>query len=246
MPSQRKTAYIPRVASLVKPWSGRLRCTPSGWPQINRMRTIIMSQHGSLIACLNAGTSARGFDVSWVDPSDAYRRDDLRVTALYETLTTAGEVRLHAGKAALNLTLAGLDLDLEDRQIAAEAVLRAQIESGRWSQAEQTATATHADRCGVIAAISTNILRSVERDLRDTDWEEDVESALDKSLMHVADRVTVSYQLSDHAQQLAEDIDPEHRMQAASVVRLVRDTLTQLLTLQRRVIDARDRFRPLR
>ncbi len=24
---------------------------------------------------LNAGTSARGFDVSWVDPSDAYRRD---------------------------------------------------------------------------------------------------------------------------------------------------------------------------
>ena len=157
---------------------------------------------------LNAGTSARGFDVSWVDPSDAYRRDDLRVTALYETLTAAGDVRLHAGKAALNLTLAGLDLDLEDRQIAAEAVLRAQIESGRWSQAEQTATATMRIAVEYRNHLD-NILRSVERDLRDTDWEEDVESALDKSLTHVADRVKVSYQLSDHAQQLAEDVDPE-------------------------------------
>lgn len=191
---------------------------------------------------LNAGTSARGFDVSWVDPSDAYRRDDLRVTALYETLTAAGDVRLHAGKAALNLTLAGLDLDLEDRQIAAEAVLRAQIESGRWSQAEQTATATMRIAVEYRSRLD-DILRSVERDLRDTNWEEDVESALDKSLTHVADRVTVSYQLSDHAQQLAEDVDPEHRAQAASVVRLVHDTLTQLLTLQRSVIDARDRFR---
>lgn len=191
---------------------------------------------------LNVGTSARGFDVSWVDPSAAYRRDDLRVTALYETLTADGDVRLHAGKAALNLTLAGLDLDLEDRQIAAEAVLRAQIESGRWSQAEQTATDTKR-----IAVEYRNrlddILRSVERDLRDADWEEDVESALDKSLAHVADRVKVSYQLSDHAQQLAEDVDREHRAQAASVVRLVDETLTQLLALQSRVIDARGRFR---
>lgn len=191
---------------------------------------------------LNAGNSARGFDVSWVDPSDGYRRDDLRVTALYETLTAAGDVRLHAGKAALNLTLAGLDLDLEDRQIAAEAVLRAQIESGRWSQAEQTATATMRIAMEYRSHLD-GTLRSVERDLRDTDWEGDVESVLDKSLAHVKDRVAVSYQLSDHAQQLAEDVDPEHRAQAASVVRLVSDTLTQLLALQRRVINARDEFR---
>ena len=191
---------------------------------------------------LNAGTSARGFDVSWVDPSDAYRRDDLRVIALYETLTADGDVRLHAGKAALNLTLAGLDLDLEDRQIAAEAVLRAQIESGRWSQAEQTATATMRIAVEYRSHLD-DILRSVERDLRDTNWEEDVESALDRSLVHVADRVKVSYQLSAHARQLAEDVESEHRPQAASVVRLVEDTLARLLALQTRVLDARGRFR---
>lgn len=59
---------------------------------------------------LNVGHAARGFDVPWVDPGDGYRRDDLRVIALYETLTSDGEVRLHADEAALNLALAGLDL----------------------------------------------------------------------------------------------------------------------------------------
>ena len=191
---------------------------------------------------LNVGHAARGFDVSWVDPADDYRRDDLRVIALYETLTSDGEVRLHADEAALNLALAGLDLDLEDRQIAAEAVLRAQIESGRWSQAEQSAAITRR-----IAVEYRNrldrFLRSVERDLRDINWEVDVETVLEESLAHIETRVNVLHQLSDHATQLAEDVDPTSRTQAAAVVDLVADTLRQLLALQQHILDARTRFR---
>lgn len=52
---------------------------------------------------LNLGHAARGFDVPWIDPAEGYRRADLRVIALYETLTSDGEVRLHADEAALNL-----------------------------------------------------------------------------------------------------------------------------------------------
>ena len=191
---------------------------------------------------LNVGHAARGFDVPWVDPSDSYRRDDLRVIALYETLTSDGEVRLHADEAALNLALAGLDLDLEDRQIAAEAVLRAQIESGRWSQAEQSAAITRR-----IAVEYRNrldrFLRSVERDLRDMNWETDVETVLEESLAHIETRVNVLHQLSDHATQLAEDVDPTSRTQASAVVDLVADTLRQLLALQQHILDARTRFR---
>lgn len=191
---------------------------------------------------LNVGHAARGFDVSWIDPADAYRRDDLRVIALYETLTSEGEVRLHADEAALNLALAGLDLDLEDRQIAAEAVLRAQIESGRWSQAEQSAAITRR-----IAVEYRNrldrFLRSVERDLRDINWETDVETVLEESLAHIEARVNVLHQLSDHATQLAEDVDPTSRTQAAAVVDLVGETLHQLLALQQHILDARTRFR---
>ena len=191
---------------------------------------------------LNVGHAARGFDVTWVDPADGYRRDDLRVIALYETLTSDGEVRLHADEAALNLALAGLDLDLEDRQIAAEAVLRAQIESGRWSQAEQSAAITRR-----IAVEYRNrldrFLRSVERDLRDINWETDVETVLEESLAHIEARVNVLHQLSDHATQLAEDVDPTSRTQAAAVVDLVADTLSQLLALQQHILDARTRFR---
>lgn len=191
---------------------------------------------------LNVGHAARGFDVAWVDPANGYRRDDLRVIALYETLTSEGDVRLHADEAALNLALAGLDLDLEDRQIAAEAVLRAQIESGRWSQAEQSAAITRR-----IAVEYRNrldrFLRSVERDLRDINWETDVESVLEDSLAHIETRVNLLHQLSDHATQLAEDVDPTSRTQAAAVVDLVGDTLHQLLALQRHILDARGRFR---
>lgn len=191
---------------------------------------------------LNVGHAARGFDVPWIDPANDYRRDDLRVIALYETLTSEGEVRLHADEAALNLALAGLDLDLEDRQIAAEAVLRAQIESGRWSQAEQSAAITRR-----IAVEYRNrldrFLRSVERDLRDINWETDVETVLEESLAHIETRVNVLHQLSDHATQLAEDVDPTSRTQAAAVVDLVGDTLHQLLALQQHILDARSRFR---
>ena len=191
---------------------------------------------------LNVGHAARGFDVPWVDPAADYRRSDLRVIALYETLTSDGEVRLHADEAALNLALAGLDLDLEDRQIAAEAVLRAQIESGRWSQAEQSAAITRR-----IAVEYRNrldrFLRSVERDLRDINWETDVEVVLEESLAHIENRVNVLHQLSDHATQLAEDVDPTSRTQAAAVVDLVADTLQQLLALQQHILDARTRFR---
>ena len=161
---------------------------------------------------------------------------------MYETLASDGEVRLHADEAALNLALAGLDLDLEDRQIAAEAVLRAQIESGRWSQAEQSAAITRR-----IAVEYRNrldrFLRSVERDLRDINWEVDVETVLEESLAHIETRVNVLHQLSDHATQLAEDVDPMSRTQAAAVVDLVADTLGQLLALQRHLLDARGRFR---
>lgn len=190
---------------------------------------------------LNVGSAARGFDVPWTDPGD-YERGELRVVALFETLTSDGEVRLHADDAALNLTLAGLDLDLEDRQIAAEAVLRAQIESGRWSQAEQSAAV--ARRIAVEYRNKLDrFLRSVERDLRDIDWEADVETVLEDALKHLESRVRALHQLSDHATQLAEDVDPRSRTQAASVVGLVGDTLQHLLSLQQHILGARSRFR---
>jgi hypothetical protein len=55
--------------------------------------------------------------------------------------------------------------------------------------------------------------------------------------------VNVLHQLSDHATQLAEDVDPTSRTQAAGVVDLVGDTLHQLLALQQHILDARTRFR---
>jgi hypothetical protein len=190
---------------------------------------------------LNVGYAARGFDVPWVNPA-GYGRELLRVVALYETLTSEGEVRLHADEAALNLTLAGLDLDLEDRQVAAEAVLRAQIESGRWSQAEQSAAVTQRMAVEYRNRLD-RYLRSVERDLRDIDWETDVETVLEASLAHLENRVRALHQLSDHAARLAEDVDPKSRTQAASVVRLVSDTLEHLLRLQQHIQAARSRFR---
>jgi hypothetical protein len=190
---------------------------------------------------LNVGYAARGFDVPWINPVSS-SRELLRVVALYETLTSEGEVRLHADEAALNLTLAGLDLDLEDRQIAAEAVLRAQIESGRWSQAEQSAAVTQRMAVEYRNRLD-RYLGSVERDLRDIDWEIDVETVLEAALAHLENRVRALHQLSDHAAQLAEDVDPKSRTQAASVVRLVGDTLEHLLRLQQHIQVARSRFR---
>lgn len=62
---------------------------------------------------------------------------------------------------------------------------------------------------------------------------------MEEALAHIETRVNVLHQLSDHATQLAEDVDPTSRTQAAAVVDLVADTLQQLLVLQQHILDAR-------
>jgi hypothetical protein len=190
---------------------------------------------------LNYGDAAQGFDVPWVDPSHDYQPGMLRVRVLYEDLVD-GEVVLKADDGAISLTLVGLDLDLEDRLIANEAVMKAQIDSGRWNAAEVRAEETRR----LAAQYSSQIerfLRTVERDLRSVDWQGDVETKLDESRELIKDRVRELSALREHANRLVDDIDAKTLTQATAMMGYVDQARSTLLDLQTRIIRARNRFR---
>lgn len=190
---------------------------------------------------LNYGDAAQGFDVPWVDPSREYRVDTMRVRVLYEDLVD-DQVVLKADDGAISLTLVGLDLDLEDRLIANEAVMRAQIDSGRWGAAEARAEETRR----LAAQYSSQIerfLRNAERDLRSVDWQSDVETKLDEALELIENRVRELTALWAHADELADEIDAADLTQATAMMGYVDQALSMLVELQQRILGARARFR---
>lgn len=190
---------------------------------------------------LNYGDAAQGFDVPWVNPAHNYEAEVLRVRVLYEELVD-GEVILKADDGAISLTLVGLDLDLEDRLIANEAVMRAQIASGRWNAAEVRAEETRRLAAQYTAQVE-RFLRTVERDLKSVDWQGEVEPKLDESLELIKARVRELSALQEHANRLVEDADAKVLTQASAMMSYVDQAQATLLSLQGQIIRARKRFR---
>jgi hypothetical protein len=193
---------------------------------------------------LNAQDASRGFQVPIIDPGDQYRRRDLPVTVLYEGLASDGEgILVYAADAAVNLLLVAIDRDLEDAQIAADAVLKAQLESGRLGAATQTAReALHLSR-----AYRDRLRRSIEtvrRDIRQIDWAETVEPLLADARRHLDARIGAEQALREHAARSTNDeADLDVRREAGEIMTLLGEAIATMTGLLRDLIVARDVFR---
>lgn len=193
---------------------------------------------------LNTQAASRGFAVPFTDPADAYRRHDLTVTVLYEQVASDGEsILVYAADAAVNLLLVTIDFDLEDAQVAADAVLKVQLESGRWDDAVLTAEKalrlSRSYRDQLRARIDT-----VRRDIRQVDWEQTVEPLLARADVHLETRIRLEQALLEHALRFAaSDADPEARGEATRVARMLGDAITTLTRLLQDLVRARDSFR---
>ena len=193
---------------------------------------------------LNAQAASRGFRVPFIDPADGHRRGELPVVFLYEQVASDGErVLVYADDAAINLFLVTIDRELEDAQVAADAVLKVQLETGRLGAATQTArealylSRAYRDRL-------RRLLETVRRDLRQVNWERDVEPLLDTARQHIQRRLDVEQPLREHAMRSASaGADPAVRQQAREVVQLLGEAIAVMTGLLHELLGARETFR---
>lgn len=154
-----------------------------------------------------------------------------------------GRIVLRLSNEALNLFLNALDLDIEDAQAAAEAVVQSQLARGRFGEAVESANNARLQSLRYKEKIE-QVLRETRRDIRRVDWRESVPNLLDGALEHINTRLTVEQSISRSAQEKLDSLVPgsSEARQVAAVARLVDDCHRRHIELHPQLIEARSVF----
>jgi hypothetical protein len=142
-----------------------------------------------------AGRQPFQLEYTDVDNSGVATRRTLHVRLLRDYHEPDGSIALRLTNEAINLFLNALELDLEDAQAAAEAVVQSQLARGKFDDAARSArnaklaSRRYADRI-------TDILRETRRDIRRVDWSADVPRLLEESSRHLEHRIAVERNIS--------------------------------------------------
>lgn len=192
---------------------------------------------------LNADGGGRARRLTYADPSDEYRTHELDVTVLYEDRSTAdGELVLKATSEAINTMLVAFDHDLADAQIAAEAVLKAHIESGKLDRASASARQA-AEASRAYAVQLRQVLERTRRDVASVDWSDAVPQMLDEARTHLTARRAAEDRLRTSAEETRDQqTDPHQRATAAEIAQLVTECLHRHDVLLAELISARRVF----
>lgn len=131
-----------------------------------------------------------------------------------------GRVVLRATKYAINLCLRMLETEIEDAQVANEAVLEDQLRRGALDRAVQSAAQARLLSVGLEAKIE-DLLRRLARDVRQVDFLADLKPQLDEARGHL-ERRSVS---ADRLVEVVDEQLDEARGEAARGLARLRETL---------------------
>ncbi|MFE2850125.1 hypothetical protein ACFXJO_03210 [Streptomyces lavendulae] len=191
---------------------------------------------------LNDAHSGEEFEVSYSDYRDGHSLVTLSLRMLEEGFGRRGQAVLRATTPAINLLLSGLEHDLEDEQAAKDAMLRRQVETGRWGRAEESA-AESLKLSLVYCKQVRLVLEETERDVRSVDWTHHVPALLSAARAHLGERQQVERELMEYmrdARKGVEDADVRHTCER--VLQLLGRAHLRHTQLLAEVIDARPAF----
>jgi hypothetical protein len=178
---------------------------------------------------------------TYSDYRDGHTTRELPFFLLVEETKSDGRTVLEADVGAINAFRGGLDLDVEDAQMAMELVLQAQLERGDLDQAE--ITAQHNQRLSYeMAAKIQALLEQTRSDLSRINWETDVLAELQRARRHVRARMQVEEQILRHLAKGDEVRAETLKDTAARVAELLGSCLRQHRVLHERLIPAYDVF----
>lgn len=154
-------------------------------------------RHGVMIdrvlgALRNDAEARRPFEVQYRalrdDGSAALYTLSFRLA--YDQFRPSGGTVLRLSDEAVNLYLNALELDIEDAQAAAEAVVESQLRRGRFHEAAESARAANLQSQRFHDKL-VRVLRSTRRDVASVDWRAEVPRLLDDALHHIESRFFV-------------------------------------------------------
>lgn len=179
-----------------------------------------------------------------IDGEGRGQRHALEFRLLFDAFHPSGRTVLRPSSEACNLYLRLLDLDVEDAQAAAEAVVESQLARGRFDEAVHSARQARIQSVRFREKV-LQILRDTRRDVDRVDWKEDVPRTLDESLAHLERRVSVERGIlsaADERLEVMADEDAGSRRAVAQVAELTRDCLLRHTELHEQLIGARNVF----
>lgn len=202
-------------------------------------------------ALTNRSQRGEVFRIPYTDFDGGFVRRELGFHLVREVESEDGRILLRATTEGINLYAGMLDYDVEDAQTAEEAVLRAQVERGRLSQAVDTARRAR-QRSIQYEEKLRSFLRTARRDVRGVDWVGEVLQQIDAALRHLAERLHVERDLRTQVQRRLDETEVE-APELAELASVLDDCVTRHLRLQQNLIganqawldaQARQSFRP--
>lgn len=177
---------------------------------------------------------------------DEQGRPEQRVLSfklLIEQFGYRGDVTLRLSPEAINLFLNSFGLDVEDAQVANEAVVQAQLERGRFHEAAQSAQNARGQSLRYEAKVRWFVLQ-ISRDIDRVDWRGEVNQLLGDALDHVQRRLRVEDDILRSAEEKLDNLPEEdpNRTALAEVSRLVKDCQRRHLQLHEQLMPARGEF----
>jgi len=210
-------------------------------PDVERHRLAIDRVLGGL---RNDDDRRRPFSILYQDFDDfgkvVKRRLDFQLA--FDQFHASGGTVLRLSNAAINLYLNALELDIEDAQTAAEAVLQSQLARGRFDEAVQSARNAKLQSIRYDEKI-VGILRDTRRDLRRVDWKKEAPQTISDALDHIMVRLQMENSILSAAEERLEALaDPESVRKVYQVVQLMRDCRGRHMDLHNQLMGARNVF----
>lgn len=216
-------------------------------PMLHEMAPELVSQGeavadavlGALLNDVDRRQAFRARYLDWAAETPVAR--DLQFHLLREVELPDGTWALRATTEGINVYTGMLEVDVQDAQVAEEAVLHAQVRRGRIQDAVRTAQNAR------LRSIEYNetlgrVLRLVERDIAQVEWSADLGRVLDEARLHLGERLEVESQLVHLVTAKVDEASVEDAPRLAELIDILQECQRRHMGLHRDVMGAADRF----
>jgi hypothetical protein len=177
------------------------------------------------------------FALTYSDYTQGHTQRELRFFLLTEKSRPDGKIVLEASDDAVNVFRGGLNLRVEDAQMAMELVLQAQLERGDLDEAEVTAEQNQRLSYEIGAQIR-GLLDATRSDVSRVDWRNDVLERLDRARTHVGARIDVEGRILAHLTSGDEAREEDVKRKSLRVATLLESCLREHRRLHERLMGA--------
>ena len=195
-----------------------------------------------LSAMLNDAERRRAFSARYVDWTDAAGvARELSWHLLREVELPDGSYVLQPSTEGINLYTGMLEFDVQDAQVAEEAVLQAQIKRGRIEDAVRTANNARLRSIEYHQTLR-RVLRLVTRDVSQVRWVDDVLRTLGEARVHLSDRLGVERELLSLLSERAEAAAGDDARRIAELRDALEECQSRHVHLHHEVLQANRTF----